>query len=404
MSSQLPPQSNNEHIQLEEAAVFGLLQKLNINRELFLPIERCRWDGEKLTFGKNSVTSDLKKQFVGVRLQEPDPQNIDRIKEQAVQNDLVSLVKSIQEIRKKPETSGIVLSSENLIGTDPGKTTRIRFGLASPPDGKFKLNESEAANECYTQIIKAIEKAGFKQEPTKPFEPSRGFVSLLDWASSVRFRKFGIQLPKNWWYACFLPLLFTPLCCNPFSCSGPDAEIFGQAVKNDFIIILDKSDSMKQFFDEVASQAQSLLNNKIKNRNACNMDFIAYDGSAKSYFQEIKSIKSDDVGQLISYLHSLQSGGGTDLSKAIDLAAKEVVRHKKKTTLYVFTDGADSSIPEMVKNAGAIKKKFEGVEVVINMTTPRLASGKEISTPQIPEEVEMEKLAKIFNGKFGPSK
>jgi hypothetical protein len=38
------------------------------------------------------------------------------------------------------------------------------------------------------------------------------------------------------------------------------------------------------------------------------------------------------------------------------------------------------------------------------MTTPRLASGKEISTPQIPEEVEMEKLAKIFNGKFGPSK
>lgn len=402
--SQTPPIGpNNSSGNINESIIVGAFQKLNINRELFLPIERCRWDGEKLTLGKNANISDLKNQFVGVRIQVPDPQNIDRTKEQSVQNDLVSLIKSIQELRKKPETSGVVLSSEHLIGVDPGKTTRIRFGVTIPVDGRFKINETEAARECYSQIIRAINKAGYREESVRQFEETKGFVGLCEWANTVRLQNTSFKLPEKWWLAALFPLIFLPFCCNSCACSGPDLKLFGQVVKDDFIIVLDKSSSMERYFNDVANQAQALMNAKIKNGYNCSMDLITYDQGAKSVFGEITAIKGDHVGRLTAFLQNLKSGGGTNLKSGIDLATSEIIKHKKKTTLFVFTDGEDNSIAEIISNAKDYKKKFNGIEVSINMTHPRLLGTTSAAVPNSDFEKQMDSLAKQFNGRFGPN-
>ena len=388
---------------IEEAVVIGALQKQNINRELFLPLERSRWDGQKLTLGPNADTRDIKSQFVGVRIQTPDPQNMDRSKEQSVQNDLVSLVKSVQELRKNPELAGMVLSKEQLIGKDTGKTARARFGLVSPPNSQFKLNESKAAKECYDQILNAFRKSGYRNESGLPFDETTGFLGLLEWAKQVRLQSTSIKLPSPWWLAALAALLLIPVVCNTCANYELDTQIFGQSVKNDFIIIIDKSSSMDQYFTEVTTQAQKLLNEKIKGGYNCNMDLITYDASAISHFQEIKSIKPDDAGRLVAYLQSLKSSGGTYLKSAIELAAKEVSKHKKKTTLYVFTDGEDGSIQQMIQNSTEIKNLFNGVDFEINMTSPRLLKATQTATPVSKEEEGMALFAKTFNGKFGPN-
>ena len=148
----------------------------------------------------------------GVRFQEPDPNNIDRHRERSCQVDLVSLVRSVEEMRKNPQTSNVVLglNKDVVIGTQGGNQACKRglFGLACPADPQFS-SDPEAAAYCHRQIISAGKKAGFKlREEVPEYNPGSGFKGLAEWADRVRWQRVRPKLPL---WLLLLPLLFLPI-------------------------------------------------------------------------------------------------------------------------------------------------------------------------------------------------
>jgi hypothetical protein len=97
-------------------------------------------------------------------------------------------------------------------------------------------------------------------------------------------------------------------------------------------------------------------------------------------------------------------GSGTTLDKGIDLAAKEITRHGKKTTVIVLTDGEDNTLGPMIANRDRITEAFGNTEFVINSTTPRLFDMKGSPQPQNPQETQLKLFSEAFHGRFGPNR
>ena len=162
----------------------------------FLPFERAEWRGDRYSLGKaaGKTPKDL---FDGVRLQVADPRNIDRSRERAVQHDLSSVVKSLERLRSHPELAGVVLSPEMIVGRDPAKVSRVRFGLANPANGAF-TNEAAAAAECHAIIRRAIRSAGLSVASSSPCDTAAGFKGLQAWTDGIRLRP-SRTAAALWW-------------------------------------------------------------------------------------------------------------------------------------------------------------------------------------------------------------
>jgi len=392
-----------------------LLQNPAISRELFLPVERCRWDGQRYTLGEGGA-GKAPGQYTGVRLVEPDASNRDKAREKTTQTDLVGLIKSVMELRKSPQLAGVALSSEMIVGRDPGGTQRARFGLYLPPDGRFK-NEVDAARETHRHIRGAMRKARFRIESPTHFDANGGFRGLLDWAGQLRLKKLGV--PKILKLLGLL-LALGLLALIPFMCFQstpptpterekklpPSGSIFGTKIESNFIILLDRSSSMEVHFPKVKAEASRVLFEMLgdkKLKEPYYVDLITYDDRANSVLGGMKEVTPEVVGKLVEHLQNLKSGGGTNLRSGIFQAAQEVSQHGKKTTLIVLTDGEDSSIREMIQDKDQIRRQFDSVEFLLNSTTPRLFGATGSQTPQNDEEKQMDVLSKTFNGRFGPN-
>jgi hypothetical protein len=189
------------------------MSRPTIARELFLPVDRAWWDGDRFTLGRWSVSTP-RPIHRGVRFQEPRPATLGPPPERDTQCDLLALIGSVAELRTIPEFSSLVLSDETLIGkqqgTVPGK--RIVFGLRCPANGQCKA-EGAAAAECQRVLNRAIRKAGFAVEhPNESFDSNAGFAGLRDWVGSIRLRR---AVRRRAWLALvlLLPLLlfFVPI-------------------------------------------------------------------------------------------------------------------------------------------------------------------------------------------------
>jgi hypothetical protein len=141
---------------------------------------------------------------------------------------------------------------------------------------------------------------------------------------------------------------------------------------------------------------------------------IFFDATAESVWGEMKPLTHDAVRELAQRLDAVQPRGGTNLRTAINQAAKEIIKHQKSTTLLLFTDGEDPSVSDMVNHPQDVKRLFDGVEVIMHATTPRLLlpsgsaqphpSSPPAPQPVNPEEENLAKLCRFFNGQFGPSR
>ncbi|MSR55694.1 MAG: VWA domain-containing protein [Gemmataceae bacterium] len=409
------PSASSPQQPIDIQIVRRTLQNPAIARELFLPLDMCRWDGQRVTLGEGHG-GNVAAAYSGVRLQPPDPSNRDLTREKVVQSDLVSLIKSLTELRKTPQFAGAVISSEAIVGRDPGGVQRARFGLYVPPDGRFK-NEGDAARECQRQIASAMKRGGFRVESPFHFDPNGGFRGLSEWAGKVR-----LQRKKLPWLLILIGLVaLCLLALVPMMCKGPStprppstaaappdskpADLFGTKVDTDsLVILLDKSGSMEAFFPNVRDEAQRLFDERLANKQECFVDLITYDSGAHSVLGGMKQLTPDVGGKLIAYLHNLRAGGGTDLQKGIDLAAKEVKAHGRKTTLVVITDGEDGTIQGMVTNKASIRQQFGGAEFLLNSTTPRLFDQTGSAQPQNQYETQLKQLSEAFNGRFGPNR
>jgi len=382
------------------------MNRPSIVRELFLPMDQAWWDGERFTLG--AYSGGVRPGQRGVRLQEPGPESAGASTEKDTQRDFCALFDSVAELRRVPELGELVLSEETRVGEQsgavPGK--RAMFGLQCGQGGRFQA-EGQAAAECYRVARRTIERAGYRIEhPRDPYDPSTGFTGLHRWAEELRLRR------KRDWRPWLLLLLLLPL---PFlfrSCkSAPPAPpppapdtLFNVPVETDsFIILLDKSGSMGPYFAQVRDEARRLLEERSRDKSKQHFaDLIVYDAETDSVLDELKPVTPENITRITTYLNDMKAGGWTNLAVAVDLASKEVVRHNKKTTLIVITDGEDKTVRKMIRDKRAVKAKFGDVPVTVNAISPRLFTPGADPRPANFDEEDLAEFCKIFNGRFGP--
>lgn len=382
-----------------------LMQRSGSGKELLLPDENARWEGNRYTLDRTRrVPSPTIK---GVRLQEPDPNHPASFPERACQEDLANLLRSLTALRADPNLSGLVLSDETLMARDASQTgcRRVLFGLRR--DNQFR-EEAAAAQECHRVLSHAFQKAGFRVRPPDSFDPSKGMNGLVHWAGTVRLEPHRTFSRK--WLLALLPLLlllFLPFTCNSGKPSPtpdpPKDNLFGLPLESDsFLILMDKSGSMQPYFDDVRKEAKRLLDSK-RAKGKCYADIIVFDSRAISALGRIEELSDANAGKLGGYLDAMQSGGGTDLRTAVDLAIREVNDHGRRTTLFILTDGEDGSVQGIIHDKDDLAKRAGKGGVVVHTTTPRLFTPGANGEPTNNAERGLRDLSRAFQGQFGPN-
>ncbi len=365
------------------------MRQPDIVSEFFFPLGHAAWHRGRFSINKDEI-AQVSTKISGVRLQAADPRGENPEPERQCRQDVVNLVQSLIRLRETPALSNIVLSDEIHRGVNESGS-RVKFGLYLDPTGRYS-NETEAAHECHSHIVRAVQKSGLVIDSPKTFEQQTGMDGLLQWANQLRLRRRR----KIWLLALLLLLL---LLFSLRDCSPP--KIFVPIETQSFIIIMDKSSSMEPHFSAVQAEARKTLEKMRKSFFAKHYaNVIAYHFSATSALGGIKEVNNETGQQLIFFLDNIKAEGGTNLRAGIELAAKEVAAHQKPTTLLIFTDGEDTSVAEMLQDVNPILSQFQGVEIVGNTLTPRVFSG--VNPKPINElEQKLSELAAALNGHFG---
>ena len=391
----------------ERDAFTRLLQKPGMTPAMFLPVDRSQWINGKYTLGKNPAPLSAG-EYTGLRLQVPDPRNINKTNEQNVQTDLSQLIESLVRIRASdPQLATAVLSKEMIIKKDRSGVPRVRFGLSCQPGSNLQ-NDVMAAEECHKQILSSFRSAWFSIESQQHFNKEHGFDGLAAWAKTVR-------LKKTWdWRWLLLLLLLLPFLFR--SCSETD-PIAGTT--KSFIIVMDRSGSMQPHFKKVQNEARKTLNNITDSAlkrflgffgQKYYVDLISYDNSAKSLFNELRPVTKETTEQVLAAIDQLQVGGGTNLQSAMTLAQKEIKEHGKETTICIITDGQDDSLnrmtQEMLSNPDEVKGRFGMVDggqqlFHANTLTPRLLDVTNRNAKVLPTDSNEKMLAKFSDAFFG---
>lgn len=387
-----------------------ILNRPLISSSSFFSSEFAEWDGENYKLGKSFDKSKINPSRFGVRLQEPDPTKIDITRQKDCQDDLVRLIRTIKELRKDERLQNLVLSNESFTNRDPSKAycKRVVFGLRCPSNNQYR-SDSEGASECYTQITKILNKAGYELEPQSIFESNRGFQGLEDWAGTLRLRRKK-QFSK-WLLLLLIPLLLLllPMNCQRNEPGSKPTVFMGMPVDTDsFIILVDKSGSVEPYFGKIRTEAKRFMEERAlatrKRKTNSYANVISYDGNAYSALGKMSELTDFNIGKLDGYLDSLKASGDTNLKSAIDEAFKEISVHGKNTTILILTDGEDRSIPSIISNKDNLLESCPGVKIVCNATTPRLFDNNEDPQPINSNENSLTELSKSFGGKFGYTK
>jgi hypothetical protein len=367
------------------------MRQPDIVSEFFFPLGHAAWHRGRFSINKDDI-AQVSTKISGVRLQAADPRDENPEPERQCRQDVVNLVQSLIRLRETPALSNIVLSNETRSGVNESGS-RVKFGLYLDPTGRYS-NETEAAHECHTHIVRAVQKSALVIDSPKTFEQQTGMDGLLQWANQLRLRRRRKIWPWLLGLLLLLLLLFSLRDCSP-------PKIFVPIETQSFIIIMDKSASMEPHFSAVQAEARKTLEKMGKSfftKHYANV--IAYHFSATSALGGIKEVNNETGQQLIFFLDNIKAEGGTNLRAGIELAAKEVAAHQKPTTLLIFTDGEDTSVAEMLQDINPILSQFQGVEIVGNTLTPRVFSG--VNPKPINElEQKLSELAAALNGHFG---
>ena len=386
-----------------------LLKKPGMAPAMFLPVDRAQWTNGCYTLGKDPAPLP-KGEFTGVRLQVPDPRNVNKTPELNVQTDLAQLIDSLVRIRAADkELASTVLSSETVVGKDQSGVHRLRFGLKCHPN-RFD-DETAAAKECQRQILRGIRKGWFGIESQPVFDSTKGFIGLTEWAK-------GLRLKKTWdWRWLLILLLLLPFLLRGCQESDP---IAGRT--KSFIIVLDRSDSMQPHFAKVQEEAKKTLRNITDSAvkrffgffgDTYYVDLISYDNSARSLFGELRPVTNETADTVLKEIDRLQSGGGTNLRSAIELAEKEITKHGRETTLCIITDGVDPTLggmsDELESNRRTVESRFGMTDdtkprVHANTLSPRLLGVSDRTTsiqPQGDEEIQLARFSSLLHGVFG---
>jgi len=372
------------------------MAQTDIAAELFLPVQNADWRKDRLRVRRREK-SEARTRITGVRLNEADPAGENLEPERATQTDFRRLVDSLIKLRSLPGGGDLVLSGDTFRASprfEMGARRRVpryRFGLRRGHERM--VNDHAAARASHARIRSLIRWAGFVVvTPEERFDPDTGLAGLRDWVDRLRLRRRRRIWP---W---LLPLLLLPLLlqrCDPVE------TFFGVPIEtNSLVLIVDRSSSMQSHFAALRDEAKKVLS-RMRNHGTGWADVIAYDSKAQSRLGGIGKLDEATAAKLDRFLDGLQAGGGTNLSSGIEMAAREVAKHERPTTLVILTDARDGSIAPMVKKGKKLLEPFSGVDVVGHALTPRLFGTNENPQPIDGPERALSELAENLNGHFG---
>ena len=377
-----------------------LLQRLYIAPELFLPPQTAEWRGARFKLDRDSRAPA---EITGVRLFASNEGQPGGSREQEVQTDLAELVQAVSKLRAAPGWESVVLADQHARGRQPGTDggMRVRFGLAKDEAGE--INNERAAEQCHSSIERAINRCGFRVFEPHGFDPKTGLRGLEQWGATVRLRRH--RRPPGWvWLLPLLILLALLLWSRMLK------DKFIGPVPSDFIVILDRSNSMRSSFPEVIRETKRLIRAKAGSF----ADIIFFAANAESAWGEMRQLTNDTIHDLEQRLDSLEVTGGTSVGSGIEQAVEELRQHKLRNpklnsaTLLLLTDGEDDpvdTLAPLVNDVPGLKNRFGDVKVVIHATTPRLLRESSVApTPLGKPEENLAKLCRSFEGIFGPIK
>lgn len=375
------------------------MERPDIASELFVPMGPSYWHKGRLRVHR-IAPGEIRSHISGLRLQAADPTGEDPGWERQVQQDMVSLIRSLILLRLEPGMGSLNVSRDLLMSRamEPSSGVRVKFGLEVRPDGKG-ADPVAAARVCHRRIVRAVHKAGYRIEHPRKFDPQRGMEGLMEWGGQVRLRRRRAWTP----WLLLLPLIAL-LLLLPRDCSQP-MRFFGVSLRGgSWIVLLDKSGSMEPHFGAVRAEARRVLQ-QVEQRGARQYaNIIAYDAEATSALGGLVRVEGDTSQRLDRFLEDLTIGGGTRLEAAISTAAREVVAHGRPTTLIILTDGEDETIQPMIDRMSETRAQFGEWEVVAYTLTPRLFGDAGPAAPLAGNlsEQRLEALASGFSGRFGP--
>ncbi len=380
--------------------LFKKLKQLDNADQYFFPQEFAHLKddkkGQRLTFRPGLKTQSG---IGGVRLNEYDPTGKNPQAEETTQYDAAKMVEALIALRQEEGYGGAILSSEFAQSKQPEnkRWKRIKFGLINSTKAT-DCDDRTAAKRCHANMVKTFHRAGFIIEHPQKFDPATGMVGLKQWAEQLQLRKRRLFWP---WLLLLIPLLllpFIPGCENP--------RLMDMLLQShSFILIIDRSGSMKEEIENVRVEMGRFLDTLISNSGFGRTyygDIISYTDGADSALHGIQEIDDQVSQRMQNYLKTLQAGGDTVLRSAIELAAQKITEHGKPTTLFIITDANDESLGQMVTDIPAVKKQFNDIDIHVQSTTPRIINATSTVTTAVTDgEKTLKQFTDAFEGVFG---
>jgi hypothetical protein len=373
-----------------------------VDAAFFFPTDAASWENDRYLLHRQR-RSAVRGTAKGVRFLPtgPAPAQADRPDPKRRPPDLLRLVRGIRALRQGVIAFPNLALSEDLLVCHPdvAGVRPIRFGLVCAD--KLRLEEN-AAWECHRQILRGIGLAGLKAKPERPARG--GLAGLEQWAAEVQLRR-----RRRWWpyvLAGLILLLLVGLIWR----AGPEGRFVDMAVKTrSFVVIVDKSGSMAEHFEEVRRQAAQLLESMQSSRllmwERTYADFILFDEQPISLLEGLCALDEQVTASLNARLAEVQADGAdTRLAPAVALAAAEISAHKRPTTVLILSDGEDYTIAGMLADVEGLRASFGGVEVVVHTASPRLLLPGAAPQPVTDGEQQLAELSRILNGRFGPQR
>lgn len=304
--------------------------------------------------------------------------------------DLAQLILAIRKLRSTPEFRNTIISNSRITADDKRGCIRLRVGL------EYGLpkheNETASAQKSHARLMSHIYSCGYSIVSPKALRSDASLADLAVWCETIELRRRR-SIPWPMLLLAIL-LLLIPFCLP--SCEF-DSDFAGLPVRTSgVILVLDKSGSMREPMEKVRHEANRLLSERKSSWATTHAELIYFDEAAHETFGSLKKCDTPTILQLMDALAAIRaSGGNAGLKPAIEAAVRDAARLDCPTTIILFSDGVDNSLPVLIKDIELLRAAAGKTPITIHAIAPR-----DPSNQLLVEHRQLQILSTTFGGQF----